>query len=118
MENMESILTSIKKLLHVGEDYTHFDADITIHINSAFSTLHQLGVGPTDGFHISGVEETWFDFLGNDKIFESVKSYVYLKVSLLFDPPTSSAVLAARERMISEYEWRFTVASDEKIGGA
>lgn len=114
---MESILTSIKKNLGIADDYTHFDADVIMHINSALSRLRQLGIGPTDGFRITGVGEVWEDFLGDDIRLESVKSYVYLKASLIFDPPTSSAVLAARERMIKEYEWCFTVDADEKIGG-
>ncbi len=114
---MESILTSIKKLVNIGEADESFDVDVIIHINSALSRLRQLGVGPTDGFRITGVGEVWKDFLGDDIRLESVKSYVYLKVSLIFDPPTSSAVLAARERMIKEYEWCFTVDADEKIGG-
>lgn len=110
---MESILTSIKKLLGPDETYTHFDPDIIIHINSALSILTQLGVGPSSGFSITDSSETWSDFLGDDsKKISSVKSYVYLKVRLLFDPPTSSAVIESMNRMISELEWRLQVASD------
>ena len=87
---MDSILTSIKKLLGIAEDYEHFDQDIMIHINSAFSVLNQLGVGPKDGFCIDGPDATWSDFLCNDSRLEFVKTYVYLKVKLVFDTQSSS----------------------------
>lgn len=103
---MESILTSIKKLLGIAEDYTHFDDDIIIHINTVFMTLTQLGVGPTSGFSITSNSEMWTDFLGNTMDLEAVKTYTYLKVRLLFDPPSSSSVLESMNRMISEFEWR------------
>ena len=112
---MESILTSIKKLLGIAEDYTHFDSDIIMHINTVFMTLTQLGVGPTSGFSITGNTDTWTDFLSNTTNLEAVKTYTYLKVRLLFDPPTSSSHLESMNRMISEYEWRmnFQVESNE-----
>lgn len=110
---MDSILTSIKKLLGIAEDYTHFDDDIVIHINSVFMTLTQLGVGPAEGFAITGKSNTWSEFIPvENKLFESVKSYMYLKVKLLFDPPLSSAVIESTNRMISEYEWRLNVAAE------
>lgn len=113
MEISESILTSIKKLLGIDENYTHFDADIVMHINSVFSILTQLGVGPANGFSISGKDETWSAFI-TDKpnIFSLVKSYVYMKVRLLFDPPLSSAAIESINRQISEFEWRLFVAAD------
>ena len=112
---MESILTSIKKLLGITEDYTHFDNDIIMHINTVFLNLAQLGVGPENGFSIEDESTEWTDFLTADhKLFEAAKSYVYLKVRLLFDPPTSSAVMEAINRNISEIEWRLTVAAEPK----
>lgn len=109
----ESILTSIKKLLGIDENYTHFDADIIMHINSVFSILTQMGVGPANGFSISGKDDTWSAFI-TDKpnIFSLVKSYVYMKVRLLFDPPLSSAAIESINRQISEFEWRLFVAAD------
>lgn len=115
MEMTESILTSIKKMLGPEEEYTHFDPDIIMHINSVFSILTQLGVGPSEGFSISGSGETWEDYLSNDhnpNYFSMIKTYVYLKVKLIFDPPLSSAVIEAINRQISELEWRLTVAAD------
>ena len=111
---MDSILTSIKKLLGIAEDYTHFDDDIIIHINSAFSSLNQLGVGPSHGFHIEDDSETWSDFFGESSELYDVRTYIYLKVSLWFDPPASSAVLSAKERQISELEWRLNVAAEQE----
>lgn len=110
---VDSILTSIKKLLGIEEEYEHFDTDIIMHINSVFSTLTQLGVGPSDGFSISDKKATWNDFLKNDKNLDSVRSFVYLKVRLLFDPPTSSAVIESMNRQASEFEWRINVAADK-----
>lgn len=108
---MESILTSIKKLLGIAEEYTHFDPDIIMHINTALFTLTQLGVGPSAGFSIDDAEDRWSDFVDTSRI-ESVKTYVYLKVRLVFDPPTSSAVIESINRNISELEWRLNVAVD------
>lgn len=110
---MESILTSIKKLLGIAEDYTHFDADLIMHINSVFTILTQLGVGPKEGFRIEDELATWNDFLQTDSVlFDSVKSYMHLKVKLLFDPPLSGTVMEAYNRMISEFEWRLNVTAD------
>ena len=109
---MHSILISIKKLLGIAEDYTHFDTDIIIHINSVFMVLTQLGVGPSEGFSIEGAEETWDDYNKYPTDLQAVKSYMYLKVKLLFDPPTSSAVMESTNRMISEYEWRLNVDAE------
>lgn len=110
---MESILTSIKKLLGITEEYTHFDNDLIMHINSVLMILSQLGVGPSEGYSISSSTETWTDFLGDDlKKLQSVKSYVALKVRLMFDPPTSSSVMEAINNQIREFEWRLNVAVD------
>lgn len=109
---MESILTSIKKLLGIAEDYTHFDNDIIMHINSVFLILTQLGVGPPEGFVIQDATALWTDFVADDKNLELIKSYTYLKVKIMFDPPLSSAVLDSTNQLIKEYEWRIQVASD------
>ncbi len=109
---MDSILTSIKKLLGIAEGYTHFDSDLIMHINSVFSILTQMGVGPETGFSISDDGSIWTDFIGDSAKLEFVKSYVYAKVRLLFDPPLSSAVMEAMNRNISELEWRIFVAAD------
>ena len=108
---MDSILTSVKKLLGVGEEYTHFDDDIIMHINSVIFILTQIGIGPDEGFAITSKDQTWNDFLQGRINIESVKSYVYLKVRLLFDPPTNSFLVEAIERQISEYEWRLNIIS-------
>lgn len=108
---MESILTSIKKLLGLEESYTHFDTDLIILINSILSILNQLGVG-TDGYVITDKSGTWTAFLGAGGNFEAVKSYVYLRVKLMFDPPQSSALLESMNKMIQEYEWRAFVHYD------
>ena len=109
----ESILTSIKKMLGITEEYTHFDQDIIIHINTVLMILHQLGVGPESGFVITDSYETWGDFLADNKDIEAVKTYVYLKVRLLFDPPLSSAVTESINRSINELEWRLNIAVDK-----
>lgn len=112
---MDSILTSIKKLLGIGEEDTAFDMDITIHINSALMILTQLGVGPPNGFTIEDKDDLWSDFISpDDKSFESVKTYMYLKVKLVFDPPPSSAVIEVFNKNIKELECRLRDAADSK----
>ena len=106
MRMNDSILTSIKKLLGITEEYEHFDQDIIIHINSVFMILNQLGVGPSNGFSITDKTAVWSDFISEGSNLESVKSYIYLKVKLLFDPPTTSAVMESMNRMICELEFR------------
>lgn len=108
----ESILVSIKKLLGIDSEYTHFDTDIIMHINSVLSVLTQLGVGPSEGFVIENSNALWTDFLSSARDIEMVKSYIYLKVRLLFDPPTSSAAMESAKQLISELEWRINVAVD------
>lgn len=111
----ESILQSIKKLLGIDEEYDHFDPDIIMHINTALSVLTQLGVGPENGFFISDESATWNDFLGDEvNKFEGVKTYVYVKVRMVFDPPTSSAAADSFNRTINELEWRLNVAAEVK----
>ena len=106
---MDSILKTIKKLLGISDEETHFDTDIIMHINSVFSILHQLGVGPDKSFSIQDDTATWNDFIEDDNNFNDVRTYIYLKVRLLFDPPASSSVMNAMERQISELEWRLNV---------
>ena len=91
---MDSILQSIKKLLGLDENYDAFDDDVMMHINSVLMILTQLGVGPKNGFSITGEEETWGDYLGEDiSKLSAVKTYVYLKVKTMFDPTSSSVLL-------------------------
>jgi len=111
-EMNESILTSIKKLLGMTADYTHFDTDVIIHINTVFMTLHQLGVGPEEGFKIEDDTAVWEDYIEEDDNLEAVKTYIYLKVKLVFDPPSSSAVMEANKQMIQELEWRLNVQAE------
>lgn len=111
---MESILTSIKKMLGITEEYEHFDADIIMHINSVFLNLTQIGVGPEEGFFIEDATAEWMDFIEDAIHLQAVKSYMYLKVKLLFDPPLSSAVVEAMNRQISEFEWRLLVAAEKQ----
>ena len=109
---MESILTSIKKLLGITENYTQFDTDLIIHINSVFFILKDLGVGPSKGFRIKDATAKWSDFLPEEDTWEAVKSYMYLKVKLIFDPPVGSALESAN-RLISEFEWRLKEDADD-----
>ena len=109
----QSILNSTKKILGIAADYTAFDEDIITHINTAFSTLAQLGVGPVTGFQIEDDEAEWDEFIVQDYQYNSVRSYVFLKVRMLFDPPTTSYTISAMERQIQELEWRLNVHREE-----
>jgi hypothetical protein len=110
---MESILTSIKKLLGITEDYKQFDADIIMHINSVFADLAQMGVGPSKGFAIWDDTAIWDDFVSDDMLLQSVKSYMNLRVKILFDPNSiGSSTLASYERQIAQWEWRLNVAAE------
>lgn len=106
MEN--SILISTKKILGIAPTYTAFDMDIITHINAAFSILNQLGVGPVDGFMIESQEELWEDFSVPSNQLSLVKTYVFLKVRLLFDPPATSYLIEAASNQAKEYEWRLS----------
>lgn len=108
----ESILTSIKAQLGIQEEYTAFDQQLIMHINSVFMVLNQLGVGPTAGFTISDKTATWNNFLPSDKNLEATKSYVGMRVKMLFDPPTTSVVAESMNRMINEFEWRLNVGTE------
>lgn len=108
----DSILTSIKGSIGIVEEDTSFDAQIIMHINSVFMILNQLGVGPEKCFSISDANSTWSDFISSGGNIQSVKTYMGLKVRLMFDPPTSSSVMDAMNRMISELEWRLNIEGD------
>lgn len=110
---MESILTSVKKILGIQEDYTHFDADIIMHINAVFATLHQLGVGPKEPFVIFDNSAVWSDFIEDKMELQMVKTYMGLKVRLVFDPPQNTATAEAYKSMCEEYEWRLNAADDD-----
>lgn len=110
-----SILTSTKKILGVPEDYTVFDQDIITHINSVFSTLTQLGVGPAEGFLIEDEGADWFEFIGDDPQLNAVKTYVFLRVRQLFDPPTTSYLITAFNEQIKELEWRLNSYREETM---
>jgi hypothetical protein len=101
-----SILDSVKKALNVADGVSAFDEDIMMHINSTFSTLNQLGIGPEQGFMISDNTAVWSDFLASELRLNNVKSYMYLKVRLLFDPPTLGYVMDNMKDQVKEYEWR------------
>lgn len=109
---MDSILTSVKKSVNVEAEDTHFDSDIIQYINSVFADLQQLGVGPAEGFFIEDSSALWKDFTKDAKEIQSVKSYIGLRVRLLFDPPTNSAVLESMKQQIEKWEWRLNVAAD------
>jgi hypothetical protein len=111
----DSILDSTKKLLGIAEDYDVFDIDIKIHINSVFSTLLQLGIGPTEGFMIEDDSETWAQYLEDKLYLNQVKSYMYLRVRNLFDPPTTSFAIEAFKAQISELEWRLSLYAPKPI---
>ena len=108
---MESILDSIKKLLDLNPEDTQWDTNIIMHINSVFMILTQVGVGPSEGFAITDNTTTWDEFVPDVTKVAGIKSYMYAKVKMLFDPPTSSVVMDALTRTITEYEWRLNVAS-------
>lgn len=112
---MESILNSIKQMIGgISEEDTAFDTDLIIHINSVFSDLNQMGVGPETTFSIVDDSTIWSEFTEDYGLFNSVKTYMYLRVKLIFDPPASSFVLSAMENQKKELEWRLTVSASNK----
>lgn len=108
----ESILTSIKKALGIPEDAEMFDPELIMYINSVIASLNQMGIGPVEGFEIQDKNTKWNDFLDGDILLSSVKTYVYLKVRMIFDPPQSSVTKDAFEKQIVEFEWRNYVKKD------
>ena len=109
---IDSILGSVKKKLGIMQDYTHFDEEIIMDINSTFEILNQLGVGPEEPFMITGYDEKWSDFIKTGKI-ETVKTYMVLKVRLFFDPPQSSFLVREVEDRIAELEFRMNVDAEK-----
>lgn len=105
----DSILDTTKKVLGIESSYTAFDLDVLMHVNSALATLNQLGIGPEEGFEIEDATAVWSDFLGTDKRYNPVKTYVYLRVRLLFDPPSTSFAIEAIKNQLQELEWRLNV---------
>ena len=109
---MESILTSIKKMLGPEEEYEHFDPELIMHINSALAVVTQIGVGPAEGFVIRDKDDLWTALAPEGPALELAKGYVYAKVKLKFDPPTTGSHVEALKEAIREYEWRANVAAD------
>lgn len=107
-----SILDTTKKILGLDSNYHAFDSDVIIHINATFSTLQQLGVGPDEGFEIEDSEVGWDDYPVDLVTLNLVKSFMYLKVRMLFDPPTTSYLLDAAQRQIDEFTWRLCAVKE------
>ena len=108
----ESILDTMKEMLGIDAGVTAFDTEITIHLNSAFMALTQLGAGPSSGFSVADKTTKWSDYLGTEKNLEAVKSYLFLKVKIVFDPPERAAVMDAYKSQISELEFRINVQAE------
>jgi len=113
---MDSILDTIKQALGVENEYTGFDVNILLDINSALGNLNQLGVGPSEGFVVTDQKQTWVDFLGSSIKLEAVKSYILHKVRLSFDPPSNSFLIDAIQKQIDELGWRLMVQEDPPLG--
>lgn len=112
----ESILKTIKKMLNIDPNNTDFDIDIIININSVFMVLKQLGVGPEfENFSITDDKAKWSDFLEDRYDLESVKTYIYLKVKMVFDPPINSSIIESYNNLIKEYEWRLNSQMDYNV---
>mgnify|MGYP001190343655 CR=1 FL=1 len=111
---MGSILDDVKKVLGLDTEYTVFDKDLIIHINTVFMILNQIGVGPHDGFTINDNSTTLTEYVNDDKL-EAIKTYIYLRVRLLFDPPTNSFLITAMESQMREIEWRLNLRGEADI---
>lgn len=111
----EPVLKEVKASLGIANEVTVFDRELKMHINSAFGTLSQLGLGPEGGFEVESGTETWNDFLAEDLNLSPVKSYVHLRVKLLFDPPANSWVTVAMKEQIEQLEWRLNVVREDTI---
>lgn len=116
---MDSILITIKNMLGIPTSYTDFDSQLIVYINSVLAILRQIGVGNSI-FTIEGTDEKWSDLFSteDDLDVEEVKTYVYMKVKLLFDPPTSGIVMDALKQSISEFEWRLNLEADDHMEDA
>lgn len=108
----DSVLRTVRKLACGNENYTHFDTDLIVLINSTFATLTQLGVGPDAGFSIDGPEDPWTGYSDDPVVMNLVQGYVPLKVRLIFDPPLTTSVLEALTKQVAEYEWRLGIQDD------
>lgn len=116
MNDMDSILASVKKLIGIDEDDDAFDADLIMHINSSFLVLSQLGVGPDEGFYINDDSAVWTDFISDNMLLLNyVKTFVYLKAKLVFDPPSSSIAVQSMQEMVREHEWRIVHENEKNI---
>lgn len=113
---MERILSSIKKLLGITEEQTDFDADIIMHINTVFTILNELGIGPDEGFVIEDGSETWDQYIEDKRKFDKIKTYMYLKVRLYFDPPQNASLKEAMEKQAAELEWRLNTSAENQEG--
>lgn len=113
--NPASILDSTKKLLGFESEYTAYDVDITIFVNSAFSTLKDMGIGPETGFLIVDNSALWSDYISRQDLLGMVQHYVYLSTRLVFDPPTTSFGISAIEKMLEQFSWRILVAAEKTI---
>ncbi len=113
---MDSILTSIKEMLGTPADCTDFDATIIMHINTVLFVLNQNGIGPEEGLIVTSAEETWDQLIGDSpNNLQAVKTYIYCKVKLVFDPPQSSAHVEALKQTATELEWRLNVQSETNV---
>ena len=110
----DSILTTIKKMLGIHEEIEDFDMDLIVFINSALAELNQLGIGPKDGFQISGKEETWKQLYNGRKIFNDIKTYIFLKVKVIFDPPQVASLNSAYENQLKEVTWRLNTKRESE----
>ncbi len=108
----DSILNSVKSPMSLSLDDTVFDDELIIHINSVFYILKQLGVGPEEGYSIEDSTNTWDEFTNDQALVSILRVYFYLKVRLLFDPPSSSALMSAMQEQANEYEWRIHIKAD------
>ena len=116
MNDMDRILVSVKKLIGLYEDDDAFDADLIMHINSSFLVLSQLGVGPDEGFYINDDSAVWTDFISDNMLLLNyVKTFVYLKAKLVFDPPSSSIATQSMQEMVREHEWRIVHENEKNI---
>jgi hypothetical protein len=114
--NPDSILDSVKKALGFDPDYTAFDLDIVMHVNTVFGSLQQFGVGPLTGFAIADNTALWSQYItdaANLVLLSAVRTYIYLKVRLIFDPPATSFGLDAISKLIAEFEWRLNVIGED-----
>lgn len=107
------ILYTIKKMLGVSLEESPFDMEIMVGINSAIMVLNQIGIGPS-GFVVTGIEQTWSDLLEDFTDLEAVKSYIYIRTRLVFDPPTNSFLVNALQDQMKEYEWRLSIRQSER----